>query len=142
MSRRPLPHRFSSCLLALFVALVAPAVLAQATSLDQARRQIEKTGAALEELNDAAALQGARDSTLKIQAQAEKTIAERFTGRIEQVPNSYSAIKINGQRAYDLAREGKDVDLKARPVTISEFHVSAVRYGYASSARGCSYDGI
>ncbi|KFI87608.1 tRNA pseudouridine(55) synthase TruB [Bifidobacterium ruminantium] len=65
----------------------------------------------------------------------EKTIAERFTGRIEQVPNSYSAIKINGQRAYDLAREGKDVDLKARPVTISEFHVSAVRYGYASSAR-------
>ena len=48
MSRRPLPHRFSSCLLALFVALVAPAVLAQATSLDQARRQIEKTGAALD----------------------------------------------------------------------------------------------
>lgn len=65
----------------------------------------------------------------------EATIAEHFTGRIEQVPNSYSAIKINGQRAYDLAREGKDVDLKARPVTISEFHVSAVRYGYASSVR-------
>lgn len=40
-------------------------------------------------------------------------IAHHFTGRIEQVPNSYSAIKINGQRAYDLAREGKDVDLKA-----------------------------
>lgn len=49
------------------------------------------------------------------------------------MPNSYSAIKINGQRAYDLAREGKDVDLKARPVTISEFSVSAVRYGYAST---------
>ena len=64
----------------------------------------------------------------------EAAIAEHFTGRIEQVPNSYSAIKINGQRAYDLAREGKDVELKARPVTISEFHVSAVRYGYAPSA--------
>ena len=47
----------------------------------------------------------------------EDVIAHHFTGRIEQVPNSYSAIKINGQRAYDLAREGKDVDLKARPVT-------------------------
>ena len=63
----------------------------------------------------------------------EDVIAHHFTGRIEQVPNSYSAIKINGQRAYDLAREGKDVELKARPVTISEFSVSAVRYGYAST---------
>ena len=36
----------------------------------------------------------------------EQLIAERFTGRIEQVPNVYSAIKVNGQRAYDLAREG------------------------------------
>ena len=63
----------------------------------------------------------------------EDAIAKHFMGRIEQVPNSYSAIKINGQRAYDLAREGKDVELKARPVTISEFGVSAVRYGYTSS---------
>ncbi len=63
----------------------------------------------------------------------EQVIAERFTGRIEQVPNSYSAIKINGQRAYDLAREGKQVELKARPVTVEEFHVDAVRYGYAST---------
>lgn len=59
----------------------------------------------------------------------EQTIARYFTGRIEQVPNSYSAIKINGQRAYDLAREGKDVALKARPVTIHEFTVNDVRYG-------------
>lgn len=63
----------------------------------------------------------------------ERVIAERFTGRIEQVPNSYSAIKINGQRAYDLAREGKQVELKARPVTVEEFRVDAVRYGYAST---------
>ena len=68
----------------------------------------------------------------------EDVIAHHFTGRIEQVPNSYSAIKINGQRAYDLAREGKDVELKARPVNISEFSVSAVRYGYASSVRAGS----
>lgn len=60
----------------------------------------------------------------------EQLITERFTGRIEQVPNVYSAIKVNGQRAYDLAREGKDVELKARPVTIEEFNVRQARYGY------------
>ena len=65
----------------------------------------------------------------------EQLIAERFTGRIEQVPNVYSAIKINGQRAYDLAREGKDVELKARPVTIEEFDVRQTRYGYTHSDR-------
>ena len=65
----------------------------------------------------------------------EQLIAERFTGRIEQVPNVYSAIKVNGQRAYDLAREGKDVELKARPVTIEEFNVRQARYGYTHSER-------
>ena len=54
-------------------------------------------------------------------------IDARFTGTIEQVPNTYSAIKINGRRAYDLARDGQDVQLKARPVTIHEFAVLDVR---------------
>ena len=53
----------------------------------------------------------------------ERTIAEDFTGRIEQTPTMFSAIKINGRRAYDLAREGKDVELKARPIVIGEFTV-------------------
>lgn len=59
-----------------------------------------------------------------------ETIESRFTGDIEQVPNTFSAIKIDGKRAYDLAREGKDVELKARPVTIGEFTVLAVRQGF------------
>jgi len=41
-----------------------------------------------------------------------------FTGAIEQVPPAYSAIKIDGQRAYDLARKGEAVEMKARAVTI------------------------
>lgn len=64
----------------------------------------------------------------------ESTIAERFTGAIEQVPNAYSAIKINGRRAYDLAREGEQVALKARPVNIDEFAVLGVRAGEACAA--------
>lgn len=41
-----------------------------------------------------------------------------FTGEIMQTPPIYSAMKINGQRAYKLARAGKEVNLEARPVTI------------------------
>ncbi len=45
-------------------------------------------------------------------------VLPRFTGAIEQVPPAYSAIKIDGQRAYDLARKGEAVEMKARSVTI------------------------
>lgn len=44
-----------------------------------------------------------------------------FTGDIDQVPSSYSAIKVDGRRAYDLARSGEEVTLAARRVTVSRF---------------------
>ena len=50
----------------------------------------------------------------------------RLTGDIEQVPSTYSAIKVDGKRAYSLAREGKSVDLKARKVKISLFEVESI----------------
>ncbi|WP_258347879.1 tRNA pseudouridine(55) synthase TruB [Saccharopolyspora gregorii] len=53
-------------------------------------------------------------------------IAE-LTGDIQQVPSSVSAVKVNGKRAYELAREGKDVELAARPVTVSRFDLLALR---------------
>ena len=46
-----------------------------------------------------------------------------FTGAIQQVPPRYSAIKIEGERAYDLARDGEVVELKARPVEINRLEV-------------------
>ncbi|MGA1812264.1 tRNA pseudouridine(55) synthase TruB [Frondihabitans sp. 4ASC-45] len=46
-----------------------------------------------------------------------------LTGDILQVPTTVSAIKVGGKRAYDLARQGIDVELKARPVTVSRFDV-------------------
>ena len=48
-----------------------------------------------------------------------------FVGEIDQVPPAFSAIKVDGQRAYDLAREGVEVELKARRVTIHEAAVTA-----------------
>ncbi|HWW56144.1 MAG TPA: tRNA pseudouridine(55) synthase TruB [Sphingopyxis sp.] len=47
-----------------------------------------------------------------------EAILPRFTGPIEQVPPAFSAIKVGGQRAYDLARKGEAVEMKARSVTI------------------------
>ncbi|MBT1170847.1 tRNA pseudouridine(55) synthase TruB [Bifidobacterium sp. SO4] len=79
--------------------------------------------------------EGARTVTGVTQDEIRAAIADHFTGDIEQVPNTFSAIKINGKRAYDLAREGKDVELKARPVHISEFAVLAVRQGYVAGER-------
>ncbi|WP_209560661.1 tRNA pseudouridine(55) synthase TruB [Frigoribacterium sp. PvP032] len=46
-----------------------------------------------------------------------------LTGPISQVPTTVSAIKVGGRRAYDLAREGVEVELKARDVVVSEFVV-------------------
>jgi tRNA pseudouridine55 synthase len=49
---------------------------------------------------------------------AIEALLPRFRGAIEQVPPHYSAIKIDGERAYDLARDGETVDLPPRPVEI------------------------
>ncbi len=49
-----------------------------------------------------------------------------FTGLIQQRPPLFSAIKINGKKAYELARKGKDVVPDARPVTITTFDITAI----------------
>ena len=48
-----------------------------------------------------------------------------FSGEISQVPPEYSACKIGGDRAYDLKRQGKDVELKAKTVRIDEIELTA-----------------
>ena len=50
-----------------------------------------------------------------------------LTGDIEQVPSSVSAIKIKGERSYARVRAGEDVELAARPVTVSRFDILATR---------------
>ncbi len=79
---------------------------------------------------------GAETSTLDTEGEVvatsdvRPTLAEveamlpRFTGPIEQVPPAYSALKVGGQRAYDLARAGEVVELKARHVTIHSLILS------------------
>jgi tRNA pseudouridine55 synthase len=67
-----------------------------------------------------------QDASAITQAEIEKTLAT-MRGEIEQRPSSVSAVKVNGKRAYDRVREGEDVQLASRRVTISELRVDAVR---------------
>ncbi|MDU0365842.1 tRNA pseudouridine(55) synthase TruB [Microbacterium sp. KSW4-17] len=55
-----------------------------------------------------------------------------LTGEIDQVPSTVSAIKVDGRRAYDLARAGEQVELKSRRVIVSRFDVHAARRGQGS----------
>lgn len=55
---------------------------------------------------------------------AVAAILEHFTGEIEQVPPAYSALKIDGRRAYDCARSGEDVEPAPRNVTIHSLEVT------------------
>lgn len=61
--------------------------------------------------------------TAHITEEKVKEALTRFIGRIEQVPPSYSACKVDGKRAYDLARQGKEVELKAKVLVIDEIEL-------------------
>lgn len=61
--------------------------------------------------------------TAHITEEKMKEALTRFIGRIEQVPPSYSACKVDGKRAYDLARQGKEVELRAKVLVIDEIEL-------------------
>jgi tRNA pseudouridine55 synthase len=84
--------------------------LGQSTSTDDAEGEI--TGVA---------------SAADVSAETINKAAASLTGEIMQVPPAVSAIKVAGQRAYRLTRAGEAPELAARPVTVYEFTVTAVR---------------
>ena len=84
--------------------------LGQSTSTDDAEGEITDTAPAAD-----------------VSAETLMTAVARLTGEIEQVPPAVSAVKVDGQRAYRLTRAGTAPELRARPVTVYEFTVTAVR---------------
>jgi tRNA pseudouridine55 synthase len=58
--------------------------------------------------------------------EAIEAALQRFVGEIEQAPPRFSAVKVDGERAYDLARSGAAFDLKARPAIVHEARLVAV----------------
>lgn len=58
-----------------------------------------------------------------ITRESVEEVLPRFTGRVMQVPPVFSAVKVDGKRAYNLARKGKEVELKAKPLEIKELEI-------------------
>ncbi|MDR6864401.1 tRNA pseudouridine55 synthase [Phycicoccus sp. 3266] len=71
------------------------------------------------------------DAASALDEAAVDAAVARLTGDIEQVPSAVSAIKVKGERAYHRVRAGEDVELAARPVTVSRFEVLARRAAVA-----------
>lgn len=71
-------------------------------------------------------LTASADASVVTDAQIADAVAG-LTGDIQQRPSAVSAIKVDGQRAYKRVRDGEEVELPARPVTVSRFEVREVR---------------
>lgn len=67
-------------------------------------------------------------SSIKVEDGELQQAFHKFTGEIMQTPHAFSAVKVNGQRAYKLAREGKEVALEPRKVTV--YHLQMTDYSY------------
>ncbi|MBR5530127.1 MAG: tRNA pseudouridine(55) synthase TruB [Bacteroidaceae bacterium] len=65
--------------------------------------------------------------TAHITEQLVREVLLRFEGEIMQVPPVFSACKVEGKRAYDLARKGKEVELRAKPLRIDEIELTDCR---------------
>ena len=64
----------------------------------------------------------------KVDLKEVQEVLRKFIGDIEQVPPKFSAIKINGQRAYKMARAGKDFEMPSRKVTIYKIEILEYEY--------------
>jgi len=67
-----------------------------------------------------------------------KDILPKFVGEIMQTPSVFSALKVNGKRAYEFAREGKKVEIKPRPITIYDLKVLEIQSDAATFEVICS----
>ena len=67
-----------------------------------------------------------------------KAAAESFIGDYEQIPPMYSALKVNGKKLYELAREGKNIERKARSVKILELTIEEINLPRVTMTVTCS----
>jgi tRNA pseudouridine55 synthase len=108
---------------------VLPVLLGRATRLAdyvQAGRKTYVTTVKLGVATETDDSEGSPTSSMEVPPLSDRLLEEtltQFSGQILQVPPKYSALKVNGQRAYALARRGADVDLAPRSVTIDALHL-------------------
>ena len=77
-----------------------------------------------------AAVAAVEDAGLDISEISEADIlknTQQFLGKIQQQPPIFSALKQNGKRLYEYAREGSKIEIPSRPVTITEFKITKIK---------------
>lgn len=79
-----------------------------------------------------------QEQEVQVTEEEVRQVIESFVGEYEQLPPMYSALKVNGKRLYELAREGKEVERKARLVTISEIEILSMDLPVVKMRVGCS----
>jgi tRNA pseudouridine55 synthase len=76
--------------------------------------------------------------TAHITEEMIRETAKQFTGSIDQTPPPHSAVKVDGKRAYDLARAGKEVAVKSRTIEIETFEITGIALPVVSFRVVCS----
>lgn len=106
------------------VILVGPAVrLSEFVSASDKRYQaIIRLGSTTDTFDADGKLTHTSDNVNVTEAQFEKALAT-FVGEIEQTPPPYSAVKVQGRKAYEMAREGEEVELAPRKITVHHLEV-------------------
>lgn len=113
---------------------VLPVCIGRATKLCELLLEKEKTYEAVMLLGvttDTEDMTGKELSrhTAQVTEDAVRHAAEKFTGEYDQIPPMYSALKVDGKRLYELARDGKEVERKPRRVEIFENEPLSFQYG-------------
>ena len=123
---------------------VLPVALGKATRLVDMITDKEKTYEAVMRLGvvtDTQDMSGtvlSQVSELHVTEEELRTVTESFTGDYMQVPPMYSALKVNGKKLYELAREGKTVERKPRPVHFYEIEILDISFPLVRFRVTCS----
>ena len=78
------------------------------------------------------------ENTIAVTSEDVKKAVKSFTGTILQVPPMYSAIKKDGRKLYELAREGKEIEREAREITVYSLDITDISLPYVSIDVSCS----
>ena len=79
-----------------------------------------------------------RESPVEVTEEDVKNVLQSFIGAYDQIPPMYSALKVNGKKLYELAREGKEIERKARPVIIHYIEILDMQLPQLTIKVGCS----
>lgn len=122
---------------------VLPVVLGKATKLVDLLTDKQKTYEALMHLGletDTQDMTGTVlcEKTVEVSEEKVEAVIRGFVGEYKQIPPMYSALKVDGKKLYELAREGKTVERKARTVHFYEIDIKEINLPYVRFSVTCS----